>query len=83
VNSENYLAKAWFDKTHHPEPNRRAKTPSLEGQENSSYELFSSFFPTFAVLASLREILRVSVAAAPRWVLRGEKICALTQAAPS
>jgi hypothetical protein len=28
--------------------------------------------PNFAPFASLREILRVSVAALPRWVLRGE-----------
>ena len=39
------------------------------------YKPSYSFFPTFAALASLREILRVSVAALPRWALRGERIC--------
>ena len=33
------------------------------------YKPSHSFFPTFAALASLREILRVSVAALPRWVI--------------
>jgi hypothetical protein len=32
------------------------------------YKPSYSFFPTFAALASLREISRVSVAALPRWV---------------
>ena len=33
------------------------------------YKPSYSFFPTFAALASLREIFRVSVAALPRWEL--------------
>jgi hypothetical protein len=43
-----------------------AKARSSEGEEQYSYELFSLFFPTFAALASLREIFRISVAALPR-----------------
>ncbi|HMF50308.1 MAG TPA: hypothetical protein VK603_16770, partial [Candidatus Saccharimonadales bacterium] len=34
---------------------------------------FHSQSPNFAPFASLREILRVSVAAQPHWDLRGEK----------
>src|SRR5882724_3420753 len=34
--------------------------------------IFTLNLPNFAPFASLREILRVSVAALPRWVLRGE-----------
>jgi hypothetical protein len=49
-----------------------AKARSSEGEEQYSYELFSLFFPTFAALASLREIFRVLVAALPRCALRGE-----------
>ena len=43
-----------------------AKAPSSKEEEKYSYELFSLYFPTFAALASLREIFRVSVAAVPR-----------------
>jgi hypothetical protein len=32
-------------------------------------EFFTVIFPTFAAFASLREIIRVSVAAVPRWGL--------------
>ncbi len=35
-------------------------------------EILHRYSPIFAALASLREIFRVSVAALPRWVLRGE-----------
>jgi hypothetical protein len=31
------------------------------------------YLPTFAAFASLREIIRVSVAALPRWALRGKE----------
>jgi hypothetical protein len=44
----------------------RRKGAKFGGEEQYSYELFSLFFPTFAALASLREIFRVSVAALPR-----------------
>jgi hypothetical protein len=39
-------------------------------------EFFTVIFPTFAALASLREIIRISVAALPRHVLRGENFLA-------
>ena len=42
-------------------------TPSSEGRDELSGRNSS---PTFAALASLREIFRVSVAALPRWVKR-------------
>ena len=35
-------------------------------------EIIHRYSPTFAALASLREIFRVSVAALPRWELRGK-----------
>jgi hypothetical protein len=41
---------------------------------NRKIDNFTNLFPTFAALASLREIFRVLVAALPRWALRGD-IC--------
>ena len=38
-------------------------------------EILHRHSPIFAALASLRETFRVSVAALPRWALRGERIC--------
>jgi hypothetical protein len=36
-------------------------------------EFFTVIFPTFAAFASLREIIRISVAASPRQALSGEQ----------
>ena len=41
---------------------------------NYREEFIHRYFPAFAAFASLREIFRVSVAAQPRCVLRGEKL---------
>ena len=49
-----------------------AKYPKFRNRKiDNFYKPSYSFFPTFAALASLREIFRVSVAALPRWVLCG------------
>src|SRR6266850_1263546 len=53
-----------------------AKPQRRQGYGERTKTLMNDFHPqspNFAPFASLREILRVSVAALPRWVLRGEK----------
>jgi hypothetical protein len=45
-------------------------TPSSEGRVNYLGTMIDRYSPTFAALASLREIFRVSVATLPRQDLR-------------
>jgi hypothetical protein len=47
-------------------PAKAQSTPSSEGRDKLSWRIFHRYFPTFAAFASLREIIRVSVAALPR-----------------
>ena len=54
-----------------------AKTQRRQGYGERTKTLINDFHPqspNFAPFASLREILRVSVAAQPHWVLRGENV---------
>ncbi|MGZ8522294.1 MAG: hypothetical protein ACXWX7_19345 [Candidatus Binatia bacterium] len=71
------FAKYWVIRKNRREdrlPPRRKARQVWKGKKWDSYKRSSPpYYPTFASLAPLREIFRVSAAAVPRQVLRGEQ----------